>query len=194
MMKSIRMLVASLALVLLLGPVAIAQEKANETAGNKEGIPAKVQVVFSEFDGEKKVSSLPYTLSLVASMDRGRNYSSLRMGLKVPILSGPKDQFGQVQMQYMDVGTNIDARVQPTPDGRFVLNMQIRRSSVHTLEGANKEAAWSMGEASGRPILRDYSAGFDFILRDAQTMQTTMATDPVSGRVLRVEVTLNVVK
>ncbi len=193
-MKSIRMLVASLALMLVLGPVATAQEKASETVGNQDGIPAKVQVVFSEFDGEKKVSSLPYTLSVLSSMDRGRNFSSMRMGLKVPIMSGPKDQFGQVQMQYMDVGTNIDARVQPTPDGRFLLYMQIRRSSVHTLEGANKEAAWSMGEASGRPILREYSAGFDFILRDAQTMQTTMATDPVSGRVLRVEVTLTVVK
>ncbi len=191
-MKSIRMLVASLALVLLLGPVAIAQEKANDAAGNKDGIPVKVQVVFSEFDGEKKVSNLPYTLTLLSSLDRGRNFSSLRMGLKVPIQSTTKE--GQSQTQYMDVGTNIDARVQPTPDGRFVLNMQIRRSSVHTLEGANKEAAWSMGEASGRPILREYSAGFDFILRDAQTMQTTMATDPLSGRVLRVEVTLNVVK
>ena len=193
-MKSIRMLVASLALVFLLGPVAIAQEKANEAAGNKDGVPVKVQVVFSEFDGEKKVSSLPYTLSLLSSLDRGRNYSSLRMGLKVPIMSGPKDSSGQVQFQYMDVGTSIDARVQPTPDGRFVLNMQTRRSSVHTLEGANKEAAWSMGEASGRPILREYSASFDFILRDAQTMQTTMATDPVSGRVLKVEVTITVVK
>ncbi len=190
-MKSIRALIASLALVFLLAPLAAAQEKANEAASQKDGIPTKVQVVFTEFDGEKKVSSLPYTLSLLSTNDRGRNFTSLRMGLKVPIMG--KD--GQAaQLQYMDVGTYIDARIQPTADGRFTLNMQVRRSSVHTLEGANKEAAWSMGEASGRPILREYSASFDFILRDGQTMQTTVATDPLSGRVVKVDVTLTVVK
>jgi hypothetical protein len=191
-MKSIRALIASLALMFLLAPVAAAQEKAADSASQKDGVPTKVQVVFTEFDGEKKVSSLPYTLSLLSSTDRGRNYTSLRMGLKVPIMGSNKD--GQNQLQYMDVGTNIDARIQPTSDGRFTLNMQIRRSSVHTLEGANKEAAWSTGEASGRPILREYSASFDFILRDGQTMQTTVATDPLSGRVVKVDVTLMVVK
>jgi hypothetical protein len=152
----------------------------------------KVLVLFSEFDGEKKVSSLPYTLSLLATPDRSHNFTSLRMGLKVPIQTSNKE--GQSQMQYMDVGTSIDARVEPLADGRFQMNLQVRRSSVQTLEGANKEAAWSMGEGSGRPILRDFTTQFEFLLRDGQTAQTSLATDPVSGRVLKVDVTLNLVK
>ncbi len=189
-MKTIRMLINSLVLVLLLSGTAFAQEKPKPAADDKTAVPVKVQVTFSEFDGEKKVSSMPYTISALASLDRSRTFSILRMGLKVPIMSGPKDSSGQVQFQYMDVGTNIDARVEPQADGRFGVNIQVRRSSVHTLEGSTV----TTGEFSGRPVLREFSSGFEFFLRDGQTLQTTVATDPVSGHVLKVDVTLNVVK
>lgn len=187
-MKTIRMLAGSLALLLILAGGAIAQEKPKPPAEDKAGVPMKVLVVFSEFDGEKKVSSLPYTLSLLSTLDRSHNYTSLRMGLKVPLQTSNKE--GQSQTQYMDVGTSIDARVEPMADGRFQINVQVRRSSVHTLEGSVVQT----GEFSGRPVLREFTTQFEHVLRDGQTAQTTMATDPVSGHVLKVDVTLNVVK
>ncbi len=187
-MKMFRKLFGSLAILFLLAGTAAAQDKPKPASEDKTGVPVKVQVVFSEFDGEKKVSSLPYTLSLLATLDRSHNFTSLRMGLKVPIQTSNKE--GQSQMQYMDVGTSIDARVEPLPDGRFQTNVQVRRSSVHTLEGSTVRT----GEFSGRPVLREFTTQFEFLLRDGQTAQTTMATDPVSGHVLKVDVTLNVVK
>jgi hypothetical protein len=187
-MKTIRMLIGCLALALLLSGAAVAQEKPKATGDDKPAVPVKVQVTLSEYDGEKKVSSMPYALPTLATVDRSHNYSSLRMGLKVPIQTTTKE--GQSQMQYMDVGTNIDARVDPLADGRFQVSIQVRRSSVHTLEGA----AVQTGEFSGRPVLREFSSGFEFFLRDGQTLQTTTATDPVSGHVLKVDVTLTVVK
>ncbi len=187
-MKTTRMLTGYLMLALLLVGAAAAQEPPKPPTDLKLGTPVKVQVTLSEYDGEKKVSSLPYTLSVLSTLDRSHNYTSLRMGLKVPIQTGGKD--GQSQMQYMDVGTNIDVHVGPLPDGRHQVEMTVRRSSVHTLEGA----AVQTGEFSGRPVLREFSSGFDFFLRDGQSLQSTSATDPVSGHVLKVDVTLNVIK
>lgn len=190
-MRITRTVFAALVAVLAVCGGAVAQEKAKDTAEFKPAVPMKVVVVLTEFDGEKKISSMPYTLSLLAPAPP-RGNGSLRMGLKVPILTRHNET--QSDLQYMDVGTDIDARVEPAADGRFQLSLQVRRSSVHTLEGANKEVAWNTGEGSGRPILRSFSTGFDVLLRDGQSAQPATATDPVSGRVLKVEVTLNVVK
>ncbi|MCL4524556.1 MAG: hypothetical protein M1453_11965 [Acidobacteria bacterium] len=189
-MKTTRMAIGYLVLALVLAGAAAAQEK-SAVAGQEKpaaSAPVKLQVTFSEFDGEKRVSSMPYTLSGIASLDRSWALSSMRMGLKVPIQTTTKE--GQSQMQYMNVGTDIDARVEPQPDGRYHLNIQVSRSSVHTLEGATVRT----NEFSGRPVLREFSSRFDFFLRDGQSIQTTVATDPVSGHVLKVDVTLNVVK
>ncbi len=193
-MKAIRTVLAALVVLFALNAGVAGQEKLKATLEPKPSVPVKIVVVFTEYDGEKKISSFPYTLSALASEHLGRRQARLRMGLKVPIVTSSNKEGTQSQLVYQDVGTDIDASVEPLPDNRFHVNLLVRRSSVHTLEGANKEAAWSMGEASGRPILRAFSTEFDSIVRDGQTAQTTMATDPVSGRVLRVEVTLNVVK
>lgn len=65
----------------------------------------RVQVVFNEYDGEKKISSLPYTL-LVNADDKGPQ-AAVRMGLRVPIETGAGSGTAK-QFQYMDVGTNLD--------------------------------------------------------------------------------------
>ena len=88
--------------------------------------PLKIQVVISRYQGEKKISSLPYTLSVTGGgggVDRaiagpafvGR--ANLRMGAKIPIasttLKPAADGNAAVadrSFQYQDVGTNIDCR------------------------------------------------------------------------------------
>jgi len=60
-----------------------------------------------------------------------------------------------------------------------------------------KQVEWSPGENLGiaaQPIVRQYRSTMTLLLKDGQTVQRSMATDPVSGRVLKVDVTLNVVK
>jgi hypothetical protein len=187
-MKWNRLVVIGMVLVLSCVPRTFAQEKPQAAPD----IPLKVLVVFNEFDGEKKVSSMPYTLSALSSDDVYLAGANLRMGIKVPILAQGKEA---PQVQYLDVGTDIDCRVKRLEEGRFSLSLIVRRSSVHLPEGlSGKESTFTAGELSGRPVLRDFTGKFAVILRDAETKQTTVATDPVSGHVLKVEVTLNVVK
>lgn len=191
-MKWNRLVVIGVVLVLICVPRTFAQEKPQAAPE----IPLKVLVVFSEYDGEKKISSMPYTLSVLSSSDRGRAMASLRMGLKVPILSQGPAKEGQSQIQYMDVGTYIDCRVDRVDDGRFSLNTSVRRSSVYMPPGVSsgKEGTFTAGELSGRPVLQEFSDSFVIIIRDGETKQSTVATDPLTGRQVKVDVTLTVVK
>jgi Skp family chaperone for outer membrane proteins len=58
-MKMTRMLAAILAFGLLVAHSASAQEKPKPTEEARPITPVKVQVLFTEFEGEKKISSLP---------------------------------------------------------------------------------------------------------------------------------------
>ncbi len=178
-------------------PRCLAQNKAKGDEISKAEVattPIKVQIVFTEFEGDKKVKSLPYTMYHNAphGAELRPNGTKLRIGSRVPITTGGG------QMQYIDVGTNLDCRAVRHDDGHFVLQLSLERSWV---EG---EVPVSMDKTSDRsesatttfkePVIRDVRTDLDLSMRDGQTIESTMATDPLNGRVVRIEVTLNVLK
>jgi hypothetical protein len=153
--------------------------------------PLKVSVVVSRFQGEKKLSSLPYTLSVNAG-----SRATLRMGAKVPVMmmmtaNMPKDLPQGGPVQYQDVGTSIDCNVSAVQDdGRFRVEITIDDSSVYG-EGPNPT---DNKPPPGNPSFRSFKASDSMVLRDGQTAQFTTATDKVSGEIVKVDVTLNIVK
>ncbi len=50
------------------------------------------------------------------------------------------------------------------------------------------------GSPSGVPRFRTFRVSNTLLLRDGQTSQMTTATDPITGEVMRIDVTLNVLK
>jgi hypothetical protein len=109
------------------------------------------------------------------------------MGFQVPVrYYESKQSSGNVVFQ--DVGNSASCRAQPADDkGRFKLDCAFDQSSVNT--PGDKTAAEGLP-----PVLKDFRSDVSFFLRDGQTSQLTVATDPVSGDVVKVDVTLNVVK
>ncbi len=171
--------------------------RADDNARPREAkTPLVVQVLFSEYEGEKKVGSLPYTLNVVSSKSSGLSKDServsLRMGLRVPIMVGGADKSGSVSnsFQYQDVGTDIDCTAYPVEGGMFNLVLRVARSSLY--ESGVKTNA--VPEIAQQPIFSHFNSDLSLDLRDGQTIQSTMATDPISGHVLKVDVTLHVVK
>ncbi|MFI5094721.1 MAG: hypothetical protein ACHQIK_14870 [Candidatus Acidiferrales bacterium] len=186
-----------LAIAALVVPSSGAQDKEKSGGDSKpaqterEITPLRVQVVFTEFEGEKKISNLPYTF-LVNADDRGAP-AAVRMGLRVPIETS--SNAGVKQFQYEDVGTSIDGRAEKTGDGRFLLKLGVDRSSVYVPGTEGKSAAVGGSEiSSAQPIVQQFRTQVNLLIRDGQTIQSTVATDPVTGRVLKVDVTLNVIK
>jgi hypothetical protein len=186
-----------LATLVLVVPHLWAQEKAKSSdvakpaETEKTMTPLRVQVVFSEYDAEKKVSSSPYTL-LVNADDKGP-LASVRMGLRVPVESSSSS--AAKQFQYMDIGTNMDGRAEKADDGRFLLKLNVEKSSLYT-QGEGQKAATSVRNeiSSAQPVVQQFRSQVNLLIRDGQTIQSTVATDPVTGHTLRVDVTLNALK
>ena len=185
-----------------------AQDKPAATSTPKPSaaeMPLKIQVLISRYQGDKKISSLPYSLSVTGGgggperavlgpLFLGR--ANLRMGAKVPvaatsytpIAAGGAGVNPLVSYQYQDVGTNIDCQVWSAEDGRFRVEITIEDSSVYPDE---KDIP---GAAKGNPSLRSFRASDSMLLKDGATAQVTTATDKVSGETVKVDVTLTVVK
>jgi hypothetical protein len=190
-------LALSLAIVVLVVPRMLAQDKeksggeAKPSPTEKPMTPLRVQVSFTEFEGDKKISNLPYTF-LVNADDRGVK-AAVRMGLRVPIETSSNT--GAKQITYQDVGTNLDGRAEKTDDGRFSLILNVEKSSAY-LPGSNEKPASVGGNeiSSAQPTIQQFRTQVNLLIRDGQTIQSTVAADPVTGRVLKVDVTLNVIK
>jgi hypothetical protein len=167
-------------------------EEASKPASSEKAItPVRVQVLFTEYDGEKKVSSLPYTL-LVNANDRGPR-AAVRMGLRVPIETSAAA--GAKQIQYQDVGTNLDGWAEKSDDGKFLLSLSVEKSSVYSPGASQKPASVNGNEISSlQPVVQSFRSQVNLLIRDGQTIPATVATDPVTGHVLKVDVTLNVIK
>ena len=177
--------VASLLLLGMLSPICRAQDKPRpeEKPRADMSTPVKVNLVFAEYEGDKKTKSLPYTLYINApdSPEFKPQWVKMRVGSRVPVYTGgDKGSF-----TYLDVGTNIDALAAHHPEGYFLLRLNLERSWAEgtTLAGSFQQ-----------PIIRSFKSELDLKLREGQVMESTMATDPISGKVMKVEVSLSVVK
>jgi hypothetical protein len=152
----------------------------------------RVQLVISRFQGDKKTGSLPYAFTVTAGSG---NRARMRMGVDTPVPYSVQKEVDGVNkwvpggVNYKNVGTNIDCSARDLGDGRYLLNISVENSSV--LVDANRPAQGATTEA---PLFRRFESSLDPVLRDGQTIQTVAATDPVSGEVVKIDVTLNVVR
>lgn len=148
------------------------------------GVPLKLQIVVSKYQEEKKVSSLPYTLSLGSN---GRSVS-LRMGGEVPIVTSRSTQ-GPMTINYRNVGTSIDCAASQLDGGRFSISLTLEDSSVYP-----DDQQTSSAKSGDQPSFSTFRASETMILRDGQTAQYTTAADKVTSLVTKVDVTLTVLK
>ena len=149
----------------------------------KPMVPLKVQVVIARYEGDKKVSSMPYSMSVTANGDPVK----LRMGSQIPLPSttytGATNSTPVTSFTYHNVGTNIDCSAKTTDDGRYSVFVGVEDSSIAETRGTGSI-----------PTLRNFSTQNTVVLRDGQTMQFTAAADKTTGEVVKVDVTLTVEK
>lgn len=196
-MKRAGIAFATLFLVLSAPFVAVhAQDKTSPEAKPEPvaSTPIRLKFVLMEFEGDKKVKSLPYTIFYKATHNRDLqpDFSRLRIGARTPVATG------SAQYQYQDVGTNLDCRAVRNDDGRFLVDFSVEHSWV---EGAQDVLMSPSPHQQGpgadlfkQPVIGNIRTGHSLLFHDGQTIETTAATDPITGRVYRIEVTLNVVK
>ena len=155
----------------------------------------KLQVIITETEGEKKIVNLPYAFYLrVGEPGPVTPWTKVRMGSRVPVYVG-KDG----GMQYIDVGTNIDARGFLGDESKFDINLNLERSWVEgdvavPMERPTGQPSDSHAAQFREPVIRQFKTELALTMKDGQTIQSTVATDPLSGKVLAINVIMNVVK
>lgn len=146
-------------------------------------VPLKVTVTISRFEGEKKTSSLPYVLWV----NTGRDGASVRMSSDVPIpTTVVAGGVTSASYTYRSLGTNIDCSASVVSDGLYRISLGIEDSQLARPMGA---------QVDGRQgLIQSVRTQHQPLLRDGQTVQFAVATDKFSGEVIKLDVTLNVVK
>ncbi len=211
MTKDLHVLILTVVLALACGTVARTQDpstnqpsKATAAASvDRPLVPLKIQIVISRYQGNKKISSLPYALSVTANdgrFERGQylpnTVERLRIGAQVPVPMMPTPVIDGQKMptggpvQYKDVGTNIDCYAAVTEDGRFKSYLTIEDTSVYP-EGQTTQGAPRLNDV---PTFRSFRSSNVVVLKDGQSTEFAAATDKISGEVVKVDVTLTVVK
>jgi hypothetical protein len=194
--RTVRRLLSIIAVALLIGSGALlgqeaggAQVAASRTTGP---VPLKLSLVFSRYQGEKKISSAPYTLLVTANEGTTR----LHMGNEIPVpttVIGKEGERSQ-SYNYRDVGTNIDCTANTAANGLFKLSLNLTESSVYYPDRTDPTAPSPSTTPTGAPAFRTFRSNFTLMLRDGQTVQSTSATDQVTGQVTKLDATLNVQK
>ena len=189
-------LVLTIALAAPLAAAAQENEKPAPKPSNAASsvMPLKLQITISRYQGEKKISSMPYSLSMNAGAQPPNNFANLRMGTKIPVMMVsavdaklPDGKPIPQAIQYQDVGTNIDCRATALDDGRYLLSITVDDSSVYPDEQLP-------GGSKGNPAFRSFRASNWMVVRNGETGQFTTATDKVTGETVKVDVTLTVIK
>jgi type II secretory pathway component HofQ len=153
--------------------------------------PLRVHLVISKYKGEKKITSLPYTISTAAGrqsrlrIGADAPYSSTRAAVK-PTPEGQASPPTQ-SFSYRTVGTSIDCTPAALSDGRFRLDLSISHESINY-------ASEAMSPPVGAPVFPSFSTTSTLVLKDGETGQLTVAADPITGEVIRVDVTLTTLK
>jgi hypothetical protein len=184
----------AVATVLLFSSAAIRAQDRPAPSSRPAMVPLKVTIVLSRYEGDKKISSLPYTLFVTAN---DAEFTRLRMGTQVPVpttvITQAKDSTTPpVQSyNYRDVGTNIDCRAVSEGDS-YKLLLTVADSAVYFPD--KSEALVTNRSMTGAPAFRNFNSTVSVMLRDGQTVQYTSVADPVSGQTIKLDATLNVLK
>lgn len=174
-----------------------AQQPAGQSA--KPIIPVKVEVVLSRFDSEnKKTSSLPFSLYVNINELQDPRFpntrrTSVRMGVDVPVgsvTSTSTQGVSTTRPEYRNVGTNIDCGGVTLDDGRFRLDLSITDSSIFSADQNTRV----MPRVADPSAFRTFSTSNTVTVKEGQTLQFAMATDKISGEVLKVDVTVMTIR
>ncbi len=164
----------------------------------------RVEVVIARYEGERKVASIPNSFLLAAyprDTPRGKHpKSELKMGVEVPIpvttfaaASGEKGGTlaPATSFQYRNVGTNLQCRAREIGGGLFEIVLWLDSSTVYA--GADAEGAAYEGQGA-RTMFRTFNVALRPLLRDGESVETVASADPVTGEVVKVSVSMKVVK
>jgi hypothetical protein len=141
--------------------------------------PIKLQVVLSKYQGDKRLSSQPYTMLLTSGSP-----ASLAIGAEVAIPTTVDQSAYTLQR----IGTDLQATVSVISDNSYQLTLTVTDRS-HFVSPKPDPAREKFAHI---PTFRSLTTSSRAVMANGETIQFTSALDPASNETLRVDVTLSV--
>ena len=146
-------------------------------------VPLRLLVTIARYDGDKRVSSQPFTLWVNANDGESTRLTS---GQQVPVATSMMSSSGGAMTpipSYHKVGTSISASATQTGDGRFRVYLNVEDSSVVPSK-----------DPDGMVTMQSLQTANLLLLRDGQNAEFLASSDKISGEVTRISVTATVLK
>lgn len=202
-MKNSLRILGVVILTLVLAGVAPRQVGAVPSTGQQAvGVPVtlKLTIVIARYNGEKKVGSLPFQVMVIpgALPERDGDRTELQTGARIPVPTttfaaaspGGLPNQPQTSYSYQQFGTNISASARGVDGTAYNIGLNVTDSQL--LSESPEQVQYAQGLRM--PRYQSFTSSNRLILRDGQTVQYTAATDKTSGEVIKLDVTLNVIK
>ena len=139
----------------------------------------RLDYVIHELDNGKRINQRKYSLSVEAGRGHSNRWGRVRVGRRVPVATGATTTSPVQQIQYMDVGMNLDCGLQETDDV-LLLETRLEVSSVVT----GGELA-----APGAPVTRQARTEMVSVLTPGKPTVIGTLDDVDSTRSYQIEVT-----
>ncbi len=144
-------------------------------------VPYKVTLKVSELEDGKKINERSYVFPAVATLQGQRSRpSGIKVGVRTPITVNDNDKARQIQ--YLDVGINIDCTLEDV-DGKLTASLSIEMSNFALPEQAEDP------RRGGDPVLRQLKQNFRVQLPPGKSVQLTSLDDINSKKRTQIEVT-----
>jgi hypothetical protein len=165
------------------------------SAGTPSTSPTfKVDVVFSRFQGTKRISTMPYSLVVNSSQPERPNSTNLRVGVDAPTgrtISSTQNGVTTTAPEYKYVGTNIDCRITDRNAPTYEVHLNLQDYSLASqVNGDTSTSAPTRFDLA----IRNFGVSNTLTMRDGQTVEFSVGTDPVTGETIRASVTIAALK
>ena len=176
-MKPTKMILALTLALASVGPGARGQTNSVPSPVQAGSKTYRLTYTLTETDGGKRVGTQHFAMIVVS----GRK-TVLKQGSRVPLVTGSLSNSGgaQNQVQYIDIGLNVDASIEESGDG-VRLNTQVEQSSI---------AEEKSGLGTQDPIVRQSKLEGTSILIAGKPLLLGSMDIPRSARHLDIEVVM----
>ena len=165
-------MIKQLAAVLLLSTVLVAQEKQQQPPSPPAGQTIyRLEYTVTEMEGAKRLQARNYSLQVIDRSD-----ARMRVGNRIPITTGNE------QVQYMDIGVNIDARATMIDAHTVRVRTNIEVNSLASTE------------SSRRPIIRNFNNMVETSIPLDKPIMLTSQDEPGTSTTFQVSLTARIVK
>jgi 3D (Asp-Asp-Asp) domain-containing protein len=151
-----------------------ATSKSSSEATEKPATAYRLEFSVNEIEDGKKINTRQYSMNLNAG-----DGNTVKIGTKVPA------EGKQGEMQYIDVGTSIWARLKER-DGSLLVEVRSEFSNFATPDQANR--------GNSMPLLRQFQISASTVALPGKPMVVGSVDDPNSKRQFQLEVTVTRLK